>query len=109
MSTADELDDFLVHTVTVVPLIGSGGMGDVHGPPVTGVPCFVDASTRMVRDRTGTQVVSSATVLARTTAPDAPPGSLLTLPSGRTSVVLAQARRESGPLDLPDHVEWAVE
>ncbi|PTU57191.1 hypothetical protein DBB34_05440 [Sphaerisporangium cinnabarinum] len=109
MSTADELDDFLVHTVTVVPLIGSGGMGDVHGPPVTGVACFVDETTRMVRDRSGTQVVSSATVYARTTAPDAPPGSLITLPSGRTAGVLAQARRESGPLDLPDHVEWAVE
>jgi len=109
VSTADELDDFLVHTVTVVPLVGSVGMGDVHGPPVTGVPCFVDETTRMVRDRTGAQVVSSATVYARTTAPDAPPGSLITLPSGRTVGVLAQARRASGPLDLPDHVEWAVE
>ncbi|WP_194522344.1 hypothetical protein [Cellulosimicrobium sp. JZ28] len=109
MSTADEFDDFLVHTVTVVPLIGSGGMGDVHGPPVAGVPCLVDETTRMVRDRTGAQVVSSATVYARTTAPAAPPGSLLTLPSGRTAIVLAEARRTSGPLDLPDHVEWAVE
>ncbi|KON72598.1 hypothetical protein M768_13910 [Cellulosimicrobium cellulans F16] len=109
MSAADELDEFLVHTVTVVPLIGSGGMGDVHGPPVTGLPCFVDETTRMVRDRTGAQVVSSATVYARATAPAVPPGSLLTLPSGRTSVVLAESRRESGPLDLPDHVEWAVE
>ncbi|WP_454728988.1 hypothetical protein [Cellulosimicrobium protaetiae] len=109
MSTADELDDFLVHTVTVVPLIGSGGMGDAHGPPVAGVPCLVDETTRLVRDRTGAQVVSSATVYASTTAPDVPPGSLITLPSGRTSVVLAEARRTSGPLDLPDHFEWAVE
>jgi len=109
VSTADELDDFLMHTVTVVPLVGSGGMGDVHGPAVAGVPCLVDETTRLVRDRAGAQVVSSATVYARTSAPDAPPGSLVTLPSGRTAVVLVQARRESGPLDLPDHVEWAVE
>ena len=108
MSTADELDDFLVHAVTVVPLIGSGGLGDVHGPPVAGVPCLVDETTRLVRDRTGAQVVSSATVYARTTAPGAPPGSVITLPSGRSSVVLAEARRSSGLLDLPDHVEWAV-
>jgi len=69
----------------------------------------MDETTRMVRDRTGTQAVSSATMYARTTVSGAPPGSLVTLPSGRTAVMLAQSRRESGPLNLPDHVEWAVE
>jgi len=109
MSTADELDDFLVHVVDVTPLVGSGGLGDVYGDAVLGVPCLVDETVRLVRNRDGAEVVSTASVFARTTAPDAPPGSLLVLPSGRTAVVLTQARRTSGPLDLPDHVEWAVE
>lgn len=109
MSTADELEEFLVHRADVTPLVGSGGLGDVHGPPIEDVKCLVDETTRLVRDRTGAQVVSSTTVFAAVTAPDAPPGSLLTLPSGRVALVLTQARRMSGPLDLPDHVEWAVE
>lgn len=102
-----ELDDFFVHEVTLAPLVGSGGYGDVHGPPVP-VRCLVEDRTQLVRDRTGAEVVSSATVLAGPDAPDGPPGSLVTVPSGRVATVITQARRTSGPLGLPDHVEWAL-
>jgi hypothetical protein len=103
-----ELDDFFVHEVTLAPLVGSGGYGDVHGPLTDPIPCLVDDRSQLVRDRTGAEVVSSTTVFAGPDAPDGPPGSLLTLPSGRVATVITQARRTSGPLGLPDHVEWAL-
>jgi hypothetical protein len=102
-----ELDDFFVHEVVLAPLVGSGGYGDVHGPPRL-VRCLMEDRTQLVRDRTGAEVVSSTSVFAGPDAPDGPPGSLVTLPSGRVTTVITQARRSSGPLDLPDHVEWAL-
>ncbi|MFF2621298.1 hypothetical protein [Oerskovia jenensis] len=102
-----ELAEFFVHEVVLAPIVGSGGYGDVHGPPVP-VRCLVDGRTQLVRDRAGAEVVSSTSVFAGPEAPDGPPGSLVTLPSGRIATVITQARRTSGPLGLPDHVEWAL-
>lgn len=104
---ADELNDFLVHTVTITPKTGDGAYGPVFGPPVPDVPAWVDEQTRLVRDSDGVEVVSSATVYARA-GTVAPPGSRLVLPSGRDAEVIACTVRDSGPLDLPDHVEIAL-
>jgi hypothetical protein len=103
-----DLETFFVHTVTLTPLTGVGAYGDVYGPPVADVPCMVDETTRMVRDREGSQVVSSATVYAAPDAPAAPPGSLMTLTSGRTAVVITETRRTAPGLDLPEHTAWAL-
>lgn len=105
--SAAELDEFFVHTVTLAPVAGVGAYGDVHNPPVT-VVCLVDEQTRLVRDPQGAEVVSTATVYAAPDAVDGPPGSRVTLPSGRTGVVITQARRTAPGLDLPEHTEWTV-
>ena len=102
-----ELDDFFVHTVTLTQKTGDGGYGPTFGPPAD-VASFVDDVVQLVRAPDGEQVVSSSTVYAAPDAPDGPPGSTITLPDGRVATVITQARRTSGPLDLPDHVAWTV-
>lgn len=104
-----ELAEFMVHTVTVQPRLGGGGMGDVHGDPVD-VDVFVDDRRRLVRAADGTEVVSESTVhdVDLTHADLFTPGSLVTLPSGRVATVIVLAVHDSGPLGLPDHLEVAL-
>lgn len=104
-----ELDDFMVHTVIVRTLTGSGGMGQTFADPVD-VVCFVDDQRRLVRDTHGAEIVSESTVLDVDTAHAATwaPGSLVTLPSGREATVITCAVRTSGDLDLPDHLEVSL-
>lgn len=66
------------HTVTVAPLTGSGGMGDVFGPAVPGIPAMVEEGATLVRNAAGSEVVSSAKVHCSWDVV-APPGSLVTL------------------------------
>jgi hypothetical protein len=106
--SADDLDDFLVHTATVRTLTGQGGMGKTFAAPVE-VPCFADDKRRLVRGPDAVQVVSESTIYTRVEqAARLTPGSEVVLPSGRTAVVITAAARTSGPLDLPDHVEAAL-
>ncbi len=107
-AAAEDLDDFYVHDVTVRTLVGTGAYGDVHADPIT-VACFADDSRRLVRSADGQQVVSETTLYG----PPArklvwTPGSLVTLPSGRQATVITCAVRDSGDLDLPDHVAAAL-
>lgn len=104
-----ELADFMVHTVTVATLTGSGGMGQTFADPVD-VVCFVDDQRRLVRDTHGAEIVSESTVLDvdLAHAPTWVPGSLVTLPSGRQATVITAAVRTSGDLDLPDHIEVSL-
>ncbi|WP_130012142.1 hypothetical protein [Serinicoccus sediminis] len=106
MSGADELADFYVHTVQVEPKVGI--YGD-YGPAVP-VPCFVDEQTRIVRAADGTEQTSSTTIVAHPDhAPTLVAGSRVTLPSGDRTTILSRSLADSGPLDLPDHVEAACE
>lgn len=104
-----ELADFMVHTVTVRTLLGSGGMGDVYAEPIV-LSVFADDKRRLVRAPDATQVISETTVYDVDTAhgPLFAPGSEVDLPSGRTATVITVAVRTSGPLDLPDHVEVSL-
>ncbi|WP_127572778.1 hypothetical protein [Georgenia faecalis] len=105
----DELAEFYVHEVTVEPFRGSGSYGPVYGPPVK-VACWVDESTRLVRAPDGTEQASSTTITAPLTAKDQlTVGARVLLPSGDSTVVITRAVADSGPLDLPDHVEAACE
>ncbi len=97
---------FYVHTVTITPVLGEGAYGTVYGDP-TQVRCFVDETTRLVRDADGAEVVSSATIYADPGTVVAV-GSTVTLPSGRVATVLGSQVHDSGPLDLPDHAEILV-
>lgn len=101
-----DLDDFYVHTVTLTPITGEGAYGTTYGTP-TQVACFVDETTRLVRDQDGAEVTASATIY---TAPGttAAPGSTVTLPTGRTATVITTQQHDSGPLDLPDHASITV-
>lgn len=101
----EDLSDLMVHTVTVETLQGSTGWGQSWTGPSDEVPCFVDDQHRMVRDTSGTEQVSTATVYAPTQhAALFTPGSRVALAS-RTAEVIGVNTRTSGVLGLPDHVE----
>jgi hypothetical protein len=99
-------------TVTVEAYEGSGGFGDVYADPVDVTPCVIEDTRRLVRvqtqDAAGAEQVSSTTVYAPA-APAAPPGSRVTLPSGRVARVLAVSAITAAGWDLPEHVELNLE
>ncbi|GAA3705400.1 hypothetical protein GCM10023081_46790 [Arthrobacter ginkgonis] len=99
-----ELDDFYVHTVTVHTLTSQGAWGDDY-TPTAGVKCFIDDTRTLVRDGQGAEVISETNL----TAPPYyaslfKPGSTVDLPS-RTATVIKAGLADSGPLELPDHIE----
>lgn len=94
----------LRHEVAVEPYEGEGAYGPTYGAAVT-VACLVDEQTRMVRAPGGDEVTSSSTVYCQLDAVNAPPGSRVTLPSGRQTTVIAAHRRDGGGLATPDHLE----
>lgn len=104
---SDVWDDWYDQTVSIRPVTGSGGMGEVYGPAVE-VGAQVDQSSRLVRDPGGAEVVSTATVYC----PEgtvAPPGSLVTLPgeNGERRVITASTPQTDDP-DL-NGVDLALE
>ncbi|MFF7485643.1 hypothetical protein ACFZBC_09105 [Streptomyces luteogriseus] len=97
----------LRHRITVEPYLGESSKGPRYGPGQV-VRCFVDEETRAVRSPGGETVTSSSTAF---TAPGTrvPPLSRVTLPSGRTTTVIAALNRDGGGLPTPDHVEIQLE
>lgn len=93
----------LRHTATIEPLIGEGPFGSAYGPAAE-VRCMRDDGRRLVRDITGSQVVSSTTLYMRMSE-TCPPGSRVTLDDGSVSTVITAARRDGGGLPTPDHLE----
>ena len=93
----------LRHHILIEPYLGDSSTGALYGPPQQ-VRCFVDEQTRAVRSPGGEETTSSSTAY---TAPGttAPPLSRVTLPSGRTTTVIAALNRNGGGLPTPDHVE----
>lgn len=79
------------HTVTITPLLGSGGMGPVWGTPVADIPALVVEGAQLVRDPGGSEVVSQAQVSVHFDVV-APPGSEVTVWAGtgkeRTATVI---------------------
>lgn len=104
MSTADELEEFYVHTVTVNTLTGAGAWGDTYETHA-GVRCFIDETRALVRDAQGSEVISETTLTLPTEyAGIFLPGSTVDLPD-RTATLIKAGAATSGPLDLPDHIE----
>lgn len=99
-------------TLSVEAYAGSGGYGPVYAAPADLAPCVVEEVTRLVRAQTqdadGQEVTSSTTVYGPFGAV-APPGSRITLPSGRVTRVLAVSRLDAHGLPLPEHTELALE
>lgn len=104
MSTADELEDFYVHTIDINTLTGAGAWGNTYEAHEN-IRCFIDETRTIVRDAQGAEVISETTLTA---PPEFAgiflPGSLVTLPT-REATVIKAGHATSGPLDLPDHVE----
>ncbi|WP_129307996.1 hypothetical protein [Streptomyces sp. L2] len=91
------------HEITVEAYSGESSTGPLYEAP-TVVRCFVDEQTRAVRSPGGEQVTSSSTAYADP-GTSAPALSRVTLPSGRTTTVIAALDRNGGGLPTPDHVE----
>ena len=104
--SVDDFDSFWVHAVTVQAFTGTGGMGNTYAAPAP-LLCFVDDKRKLVRSPSGAEVISETTIYAPA-GTVLPEGSLVTLPSGRVATVITTAARDSGVLDLPDHVEAAL-
>ena len=101
---ADELDLFWVHTTSVRTYEGSGPFGETYTDPQD-VPCFIDSTRKLVRDQTGREVVSEATIQGPIThGAKFTPESLTTI-DGRERTVITAANHYSGSLGLPDHFE----
>jgi len=105
-----DLDDFLVHATTVERLSGSGPDGDTLAVGVT-LNGFIEHAVKLVRNPAGDEVVSSATIYYPPGTAFIPTGSFITPPAGMGSRarVISCAIHDSGPLDLPEHVEVTVE
>lgn len=96
------------HRVKVRRYAGEGAYGPVYDPEVT-LLGLVEDEIRLVRDRTGAEVVSSTSVILPPATADIPAESLVTVPSGRTSRVITAARADGGGLPTPDHLELMLE
>lgn len=98
----------LQHQVTIEPFLGTTGYGeDEYGPPVT-VACFVDAKRRLVRNAEGSEVVSETTIYGPL-GTVAHARSRVTLPDGRTPIVINALDRDGGGLPVPSHLEIVCE
>lgn len=105
--SAQDLEDFYVHTVTV-DVVTSGGPWGNEVTTSDPVRCFIDDSRSFVRDSNGTEVVSSTTITAPPEyAAMFGPGVGVNLPN-RKAEVIAVAVADSKALDLPDHIEVSL-
>lgn len=99
-------------TISVEAYQGSGGYGPVYAAAADVTPCVVEDTRRLVRvqtqDAAGAEQVSPTTVYAPLDA-TVPPGSRVTLPSGRVAKVLAVSRNEAHGHPLPEHLEINLE
>ncbi|MDQ1738102.1 MAG: hypothetical protein QOH56_4353 [Pseudonocardiales bacterium] len=100
-----ELDEWWVHTVAVETKLGAGAYGDQWASAVPAL-VFVEDVTKLVRDASGTEVVSTSTVFGELTLASLfALGSMVTTSSGRESRVITLARFDSGSLEGLDHIE----
>lgn len=101
-----DLPDFLLTgTATVEPYAGSGAYGKKYGPGAS-VRCYTEDKRRVVRDRTGAEVISETTMWCRL-AENVPAESRVTV-NGRATTVITVSRFEFDGT-TPNHLEVALE
>ncbi|MFJ2029430.1 hypothetical protein [Streptosporangium sp. NPDC087985] len=93
--------------VTVEPFIGEGPFGPTFGAEVV-VRCLVEHKRRLVRDSSGSEVISETTLRMQLTE-TCPAGSRVTLPDGRPSTVLSSAPIDGGRLPVPSHLQVTLQ
>lgn len=94
------LEIFWQHDVSVRRYRGDGAAGRVYQAATTDRG-NVAARHQMVRDTSGDEVVASASVAFPVSVAPIPPGSLVTLPGGHESRVVAVSASALGP-PFPD-------
>lgn len=102
MTEFDELfGEWAVNGITVEPFEGNTFDGSTWGPPSLPIDgCLVDYTHRLIRTSEGKEITSSATISApEQVAGHFTPNSRVTLPGGRTAVVV----QVSGPDPLFGH------
>lgn len=108
MSAADELEEFFVHSVTVVTPGEEGPWGPSEGTTSDPLRCFIDDTRRLVRDQQGTEVVSESSLTGPLEHHDQyPVGATVNLPY-RQAEVISVSVADGRSLDLPDHVQVFV-
>lgn len=102
------------HRLAVQPYVGTGAYGDSWGAEIDDVPCWIDATRKLVRAPDGSEKTSEATILLSTSRwAQVQPGSLLKLhkelsgPYRACQVIQAKLRTDGG-MGAWQHVELAV-
>lgn len=100
----DELTEFWTAEV-------SYGDRDPYGniKTETTSPAWIEHGERLVRDTTGNEILATATVIMPAGTPVRPDQHMRLPGEERARRVVAVARYLIGDLDLPDHVEAAIE
>jgi len=94
---------WFIHTAVVETLTGASAYGDIYDNASTDTG-YLEGSTKLVRDQTGQQVVSSSTwYTALANAPKYTPDSRVTT-GGQTARVIGVNTFQT-PLGLEDHAE----
>ncbi|MBN8881715.1 MAG: hypothetical protein J0H73_05305 [Salana multivorans] len=98
------------HTVTVKPFEGESAYGPVHGAERELRRVRVEGGNRLVRDKTGAEVVSSARLFTRPEHGGLVPGSLVLLHAGtaleRWAEVISVRHEHTPP--APEHYDHAL-
>jgi hypothetical protein len=97
-------DRLLRHLISVQPYLGAGPSGAVYGEAFTR-RAYVEDKRQLVRDAAGDEVISETTVYTNPGPQEIPPKSKVTVPSGRTSLVITANRREGAMHGHRDHLE----
>lgn len=111
MVTRDPLAAWWQHEVILRRLDPGGSWGPGLKDPEP-LKAAVDDTARQVRDASGTEVVSSTTVVLPAATGYVPPGSTVTLPAShgaRQALVIACQVAVTGLPHSPDHVSLHLE
>ena len=107
--SADDLDDFYIHTVAVETLTGTSGYGEDLFATATDVVGWMEESRRLVRDKDGQQVVSESTFYADPAhAAKFKADSRVTFEGVPSRVIRTSRHTSNTTLDLPDHIVVAL-
>lgn len=108
---SDPLAGWWQHPVTIQRLLGQGAYGPVHGDPEDRM-ARISGKSRMVRDTTGAEVLSTVTVSLPLEVGHVAPGSTVTLPTshgGREALVVAASVSDGGGQPTPNHISLHLE
>jgi hypothetical protein len=106
------LSGWLTFDLTVERYTGASATGPAFADATT-ERALIDASSKLVRDAGGSEVVSSSRAFIDGDVVDVPPGSRVTMPveyGGRSTTVIATSRHDSGGVSPIDpYLELALQ